>query len=99
MPEKHPTLYFVTGDEEKYKIYDAILETIDLDWSEISVNGPQSLLFDVIIRGKIDEVRPKLPNLPFLVEHSGLIIRAWKNMPGSLTSIFMKQWAMNASAA
>jgi non-canonical purine NTP pyrophosphatase (RdgB/HAM1 family) len=90
MSEKYPTLYFVTGEVQKFEVYNDILDTIDLKWSEIIIDARQSLLFDVIIRDKISVVRPQLPDLPFFVEHSGVTIRAWHNMPGGLTSIFMK---------
>lgn len=90
MSDKYPSLYFISGNQRKYEVYDNILDTIDLKWSEIEIEETQSLLYDVIIEGKIQRARSKLPNLPFFVEHSGINIRKWNSLPGGLTGTFMK---------
>lgn len=90
MNDKFTSLYFISGNRSKYEVYDSILDTIDLKWSEIEIEETQSLLYDVIIEGKIQKARSKLPNLPFFVEHSGINIRKWNSLPGGLTGTFMK---------
>ncbi len=87
---KLSTLYYATGSKNKFEEYKSLLPIPDLRWSSSSVQEPQTLLYDVLIRAKIKNVQAYLPNLPFFVTHSGLHIRAWKDLPGALTSLFFK---------
>lgn len=88
--EQQAVLYFASSSRNKYEDYEFLLgRYADLRWSRLMVDEPMSLSLDIFIRRKIEAVRPFLPHLPFLVEQSGLIIDAWKGLPGVLTGLFM----------
>jgi non-canonical purine NTP pyrophosphatase (RdgB/HAM1 family) len=85
------TLYFVSRSQEKYEDYQFLLgKYADLRWMKLIVDEPKTMDSDVLIRRKIEAIRPHLPHLPFLVEQTCLMIDAWHRLPGSLTDVFME---------
>jgi non-canonical purine NTP pyrophosphatase (RdgB/HAM1 family) len=88
--ESQTKLYFASGSRNKYEDYQFLLgKYADLRWSQMSIEEPLLLSFDIVIRRKITRVKPYLPYLPYLVEQTGLAIDAWNKLPGILTGIFM----------
>ncbi len=88
--EQQAVLYFASSSRNKYEDYQFLLgRYADLIWSRLMVDEPMSLNLDIFIRRKIEAVKPFLPHLPFLVEQTGLIIDAWRGLPGILTGLFM----------
>lgn len=87
---KYADLIFVSENEGKYQEYAALLGLADLKWSRSGVEESQNLEMQALVRQKIDHLRARLPGIPFFVEHSGLIIDAWRGLPGGLTAQFMK---------
>lgn len=89
--ESLTTLYFVSRSQEKYEDYKFLLgKYADLRWTWLAVDEPKTLDSDVLIRRKIEAVKPHLPHLPFLVEQTCLMVEAWHSLPGSLTDLFME---------
>jgi XTP/dITP diphosphohydrolase len=86
---KYSSLTFVSGNQSKYLEYVTLLRIADLKLSEIAVTEPQSMNLELLVHAKIQEIKKKLPDKPFFVEHTGLIIDAWKGLPGGLTQAFM----------
>lgn len=84
-------LYFVTASENKFNDYQFLLgKFADLRWSRLNVEDPVTSDLAILIRRKVEMVRPILPHLPFLVEQTNLMIKAWRNLPGNATSLFIK---------
>lgn len=89
--ETQTTLHFASGSRHKYEDYQFLLgKYADLRWSPMSIEEPLLNSFEIVIRRKIEHVKPYLPYLPFLVEQTGLDIDAWNGLPGNLTGIFME---------
>jgi|SRR6185503_6155309 len=86
---KLSNLVFASSSREKYNEYKSLLGLTDLKLSEIIITEPQSMNLHYLAEEKIKEIRQKLLNTPFFVEHTGLIIDAWKGLPGGLTHVFM----------
>lgn len=83
-------LYFASSSLNKFKDYQFLLgRYADLRWSRLTADEPMTLSLDIFIRRKIEAARPFLPHLPFLVEQTGLIIDAWRSLPGVLTGLFI----------
>jgi non-canonical purine NTP pyrophosphatase (RdgB/HAM1 family) len=86
---KFSSLVFVSRSLNKYKEYKTLMNMPDLKLSQIHVTEPQSMNLEFLVEEKIKVIRPQLPDAPFFVEHTGLIIDAWKGLPGGLTDVFM----------
>jgi len=86
---KYSSLVFVSSNKQKHYEYCALLGLSDLKLSEIKVIEPQSMNLHFLVEDKIKRVRPQLPGIPFFVEHTGLLIDAWKGLPGGLIGLFM----------
>src|SRR5436189_22791 len=86
---KFSSLVFVSSSQEKYLEYVSLLGIADLKLSRITVTELQSMILEYLVEEKIKAIQPQLPTSPFFVEHTGLIIDAWKGLPGGLTHIFM----------
>ena len=86
---KLSSLVFVSRNKDKYREYSAILGIPDLKMSEISIVEIQDVSLHACMREKIERIKPQLPYIPFFVEHTGLIIHAWRGLPGGLTGTFM----------
>jgi XTP/dITP diphosphohydrolase len=86
---KLSSLIFVSRNKNKHREYCDILGITDLKMSEMSIIESQDVSLHACVREKIEELKPKLPSIPFFVEHTGLIIDAWRGLPGGLTGIFM----------
>jgi len=61
----------------------------DLKLSMINVVEPQSMNLELLVEEKIRVIASQLPDTPFFVDHTALIIDAWKGLPGGLTHVFM----------
>lgn len=91
MPKlKYSSLCFVSRNKNKYREYCVLLGFSDLKLAEIEIEEPQSMNLHVLVEEKIKIARPQLPNIPFFVEHTGLLLDAWKGLPGGLTRSFME---------
>jgi inosine/xanthosine triphosphate pyrophosphatase family protein len=86
---KLSSLVFVSRSQSKYKEYSILTGISDLRLSQITVTEPQSMNISFLVEDKIKIISPQLPDIPFFVEHTGLIIDAWRGLPGGLTHIFM----------
>lgn len=88
--ERIERLYFVTASENKFNDYQFLLGKLaDLRWVKHNVEDLVTTDLAVLIRRKIEMVKPMLPHLPFLVEQTNLHIRAWRNLPGNVTGLFI----------
>lgn len=88
--ERIERLYFVTASENKFNDYQFLLgKYADLFWFRHHVEDVVTTDLDILIRRKVEAIKPKLPYLPFLVEQTNLTIRAWKNLPGNAAGLFM----------
>ena len=82
---------FVTANEHKRRevqeILDFELERVDLDLPEIQAIEPGE-----VAAVKVRAARQALgsPDLPVLVEDSGLMVDAWGGFPGALTKWLMQ---------
>jgi XTP/dITP diphosphohydrolase len=83
------SLYCVTSEKEKYSEFSYLMGISDLKWSRIKAPEHQNMNLHYLVEEKIKSVKTQLPNTPFFVEHSGLFIDAWNELPGGLTRIFM----------
>jgi non-canonical purine NTP pyrophosphatase (RdgB/HAM1 family) len=87
---RYSSLVFVSGNRDKHREYCKLLGLTDLKLLLIPVTEPQSLNIHVIVEKKIEAVRFQLPaDTPFFVEHTALMIDAWRGLPGGLTPLFM----------
>ena len=88
--ERIERLYFVTASENKFNDYQFLLgKYADLFWFRHHVEDVVTTDLDILIRRKVEAIKPKLPYLPFLVEQTNLTIRARKNLPGNAAGLFM----------
>lgn len=82
-------LVFVSGNRDKFEEYRRLLGQHDVARSEIDLPDSQEMNPESIVRTKIAGIAPMIPGIPFFVDHTGLVIDAWKGMPGGLTKTFM----------
>ena len=83
-------LYLVTASQNKFNDYQFLLgKFADLFWFRFNVEDVVTTDLDILIRRKVEAIRPMLPHLPFLVEQTNLMIRAWRNLPGNVAGLFM----------
>jgi len=88
--ERIERLYFVTASENKFNDYQFLLgKFADLFWFRHHVEDVVTTDLDILIRRKVEAIRPRLPYLPFLVEQTNLMIHAWKNLPGNVAGLFI----------
>mgnify|MGYP002624780024 FL=1 len=88
--ERIDRLYFVTASENKFKDYQFLLgKYANLFLFRYNVKDIVTSDLDVLIRRKVAEVTTMLPYTPFLVEQTNLKIRAWHELPGNVTGLFM----------
>lgn len=92
MAEQHiEQLYFVTGSQNKFNDYQFLLgKHADLRWARYALEEPVLVDQTILIRRKVELARPWLPHLPFLVEQTNLMIRAWRDLPGNVTGLFIE---------
>jgi XTP/dITP diphosphohydrolase len=86
---KYSQLTFVSGNLFKYQEYCRLLGIQDLRLAQVSVAEIQSLNLYLLVEKKIESIKVQLPDAPFFVEHTGLVVDAWRGLPGGLTSVFM----------
>lgn len=83
-------LYLVTASENKFQDYQFLLgKYADLRWARLNVEDLVTTDLAILIRRKIELVKPMLPHLPFLVEQTNLLIHAWRDLPGSVSGLFI----------
>ncbi len=83
-------LYLVTASENKFQDYQFLLgKYADLRWARHNVEDMVTTDLAILIRRKIELVKPMLPHLPFLVEQTNLLIHAWRDLPGSVSGLFI----------
>ena len=83
-------LYFVTASQNKFNDYQFLLgKFADLFWFRYNIEDVVTTDVDILIRRKVESVRPMLPHLPFLVEQTNLLIHTWRNLPGNVAGLFM----------
>lgn len=88
--ERIDRLYFVTASQNKFNDYQFLLgKFADLFWFRFSVEDVVTTDLDILIRRKVEAIKPKLPYLPFLVEQTNLMIRTWRNLPGNVAGLFI----------
>lgn len=86
---KYSSLVFVSRSRSKHTEYISIMGISDLKLSLITVVEPQSMNLEYLVEEKIRMIASQLPDTPFFVDHTALIIDAWKGLPGGLTHVFM----------
>jgi len=83
------TIYFITGNENKFKeaneILNTNLEQIDIDLTEI-----QELDAKAVIRAKLLEATKLTNKSSFIIEDTSLYFEGLNNMPGPLIKWFLK---------
>ncbi len=88
--ERIEQLYFVTGSQNKFNDYQFLLgKHADLRWARYALEEPVLVDQAILIRRKVEMARPLLPHMPFLVEQTNLMVRAWKDLPGNVTGLFI----------
>jgi non-canonical purine NTP pyrophosphatase (RdgB/HAM1 family) len=88
--ERIDRLYFVTASENKFNDYQFLLgKFANLVWYRYNVEDVVTTDIDILLRRKVVAIRPMLPYLPFLVEQTNLMIRAWRNLPGNVAGLFI----------
>jgi non-canonical purine NTP pyrophosphatase (RdgB/HAM1 family) len=91
-PYRYSDLTFVSGNQSKLAEYRAILGISDLAWSQRESDESderQDVNIATLALEKLRRTRPKV-RAPFFVEHSGLVVDAWQNLPGGLTRLFLE---------
>lgn len=88
--ERIDRLYFVSSWDDKFNDYQFLLgKYANLFLFRYNVKDIVTDDIDILIRRKAAEVATILPYMPFLVEQTNLNIRAWRNLPGNVTGMFM----------
>lgn len=91
MPKlKYSSLVFASSSQLKLSEYRTILSLPGLKLATVETVDLQDLNIETLVRRKVEEVKKIIPDTPFFVEHTGLIIDAWKGLPGGLTRQFIK---------
>lgn len=89
--ERIEQLYFVTASENKFNDYQFLLgKYADLRWVNFPIEEPVTMDPAIFIRRQVEWVKTKLPYLPFLVEQTNLMLKAWNNLPGNITRLFIE---------
>ncbi|MCA9917615.1 MAG: non-canonical purine NTP pyrophosphatase [Anaerolineales bacterium] len=89
--ERIDRLYFVTASENKFNDYQFLLGKLaNLFLFFYNVEDLVTHDVDILIRRKVEAIRPKLPHLPFLVEQTNLMIHSWKGLPGNVAGLFIR---------
>ncbi len=86
---KFSELTFVSSNSYKHREYCNLIGLSDLKNLSVKIEEPQSLNLEMLVREKVNRLIPKLPDIPFFVEHTGLSIEAWNGLPGGLIGQFM----------
>lgn len=81
---------FVTGNEDKRREVGEVLG-VEVLGASPDVPEIQALDFEAVVRAKALSARGALgfPELPVIVEDSGLVFGAWGGLPGALTKWFL----------
>lgn len=89
--ERIERLYFVTASADKFNDYQFLLgKYADLFWVKHNVEDVVTTDIAILIRRKVAAIQKMLPYLPFLVEQTNLMIRAWKDLPGNVAGLFIE---------
>jgi len=83
------SLVFASSSRHKLEEYRAVLSLPYLRPRIKNVVDPQDLSLEVLVTKKIEVIRQLIPDAPFFVDHTGLVIDAWKRLPGGLTRMFI----------
>jgi XTP/dITP diphosphohydrolase len=83
-------LTFVSGSEDKVREYRVLLGIADLRWWSRVVNEPQDASVNILAMQKLRSLAPQMSGVPYFVEHTGIVIDAWQNLPGGLTRSFLE---------
>jgi non-canonical purine NTP pyrophosphatase (RdgB/HAM1 family) len=86
---RYAELTFVSGNADKYREYRALLGISDLRWSRREIAESQHVGVDTLVNEKVRALAREMPGTPFFVEHTGLVIEAWRNLPGGLIRVFL----------
>ena len=76
-------MYFVTGNQNKLREFEEILE-IKLESIKIDLDELQAIEIEPVVEHKTLEAYSHV-NKPVIVEDTGLFIEAWNGFPGALT--------------
>jgi XTP/dITP diphosphohydrolase len=87
---RYSELTFVSCNKDKYEEYRRLLGISDLRWSTRDLNKSQNVSVSAIAEEKIRDLIPQMRGIPFFVEHSGLVIESWRNLPGGLAKVFLE---------
>lgn len=88
---KYSSLRFVSSNREKLNEYRVLLALESLKFAEVNLEEPQDVSLDKLVEEKINQVQPQLEDTPFFVEHTGLSIYSWNQLPGGLTGVFLER--------
>jgi len=83
------TIYFITGNENKFKEANEILNT-DLEQIDIDLTEIQELDAKAVIRAKLLEACKLTNKSSFIIEDTSLYFEGLNNMPGPLIKWFLK---------
>ena len=86
---KYASLVFVSGNREKHREYRSLLGLSDLKLALVDVYEPQMFNLHTLVQKKLEMIQAQIPGDPFFVEHTALVIDAWKGLPGGLIKSFM----------
>ena len=84
-------LKFVSTNEQKFEEFRSILGLENLELSTYSFREHQDSDIHEIVLDKLKKAKEVLGAAPFFVEHSGIEIDGFNQLPGGLTGIFMKK--------
>jgi non-canonical purine NTP pyrophosphatase (RdgB/HAM1 family) len=83
------TLVFISNNEAKLAEYREILNAPSLEMLHLPMEDLQHHNMEALARGKIQQILEFRLSRPFFVEHTGLAIEAWGELPGGLTGQFV----------
>jgi len=86
---KYSELTFVSENANKHAEYEKLLGISGLRWSNRPLPEPQDVDITELALQKVRFLIPQMGGVPFFVEHSGLVIHAWRRLPGGLTRAFL----------
>ncbi|NET33821.1 MAG: non-canonical purine NTP pyrophosphatase [Cyanothece sp. SIO1E1] len=85
----YSSLLFVSSNQDKLDEYRILLNLPSLRLAKVRFEEPQHVTIERLVEEKINQVKDSLGSNPFFVEHTGLSIYAWNQLPGGLTGVFM----------
>lgn len=95
MNHERQSLYFVTNSQTKFLDFQFLLaDYVNLEWSRQLLEDVLTPSLSILVRRKVVSAQKRLPYLPLFVEQTNLMIKAWHDLPGNVTNLFLERMGL-----